>query len=88
MAVMEKDRPKAGRSAWGNAPVAIVNGKDVYGTYDKQNGTVTPTSTKNFSSRARYDTDLTSLSEILNSSTGRSTINTSESTTVDYGIPY
>ncbi len=27
MAVMEKDRPKAGRSAWGNAPVPIIDQK-------------------------------------------------------------
>jgi hypothetical protein len=88
MSILEKDRPKTGRAAWGDARVPIVNGTDVYGTYDEQNGTVTPTSTENFSSRVRYDTDLTSLTEILNSSTGRSTINTSESTTVDNGIPY
>jgi hypothetical protein len=88
MSILEKDRPKTGRAAWGDARVPIVNGTDVYGTYDEQNGTVTPTSPDNFSSRVRYDTDLASLTEILNSSTGRSTINTSESTTVDNGIPY
>jgi hypothetical protein len=88
MSVIEKDRPKTGRAVWGNASVPVVNGSDVYGTHDADTGEVTPTVPDNFSSRVRYDTDLASLTEILNSSTGRSTINTSESTTVDNGIPY
>ena len=72
MAVMEKDRPKAGRSAWGNSPVPIVDkkrlddlkitdmsliGTDFYGT-SNGTGNITLKSGDDFSTNIRYDTDL------------------------------
>ena len=71
MAVMEKDRPKAGRSAWGNSPVPIVDkkrlddlkitdmsliGTDFYGTSNGP-GNITLNLGDDFSTNIRYDTD-------------------------------
>jgi hypothetical protein len=69
MAVMEKDRPKAGRSAWGNAPVAIVNGGDFYGTVNRNN--VNLVRDYNFSTNIRYDTDLEAFSAATQQLTGQ-----------------
>jgi hypothetical protein len=86
--VIEKDRPKTGRSIWGSAVVPNVNGIDVYGTYDTTTGEVTATSEKNFSSLLRYDTDLANLADILNSSTGQTSNATTVAQPVDEGVPY
>lgn len=86
--VIEKDRPKTGRSIWGSAVVPNVNGIDVYGTYDTATGEVTATSEKNFSSLLRYDTDLANLADILNSSTGQTSNVTTVAQPVDEGVPY
>jgi hypothetical protein len=69
MAVMEKDRPKAGRAAWGNAPVAIVNGGDFYGTVNRNN--VNLVRDYNFSTNIRYDTDLEAFSAATQQLTGQ-----------------
>jgi uncharacterized protein (DUF2141 family) len=69
MAVMEKDRPKAGRSAWGNAPVAIVNGGDFYGTVNRNN--VNLVRDYNFSTNIRYDTDLEAFSAAIQQLNGQ-----------------
>ena len=73
MAVMEKDRPKAGRSAWGDAPVPILDkarlnslkitdessiGNDFYGTTDSNGNNITLYRNYDFSTNIRYDTDL------------------------------
>jgi len=57
MSVIEKDRPRTGRAIWGDAPVKIENGNDVYGTIEKD-GTVTLNSNNDFSTNVRYDVDI------------------------------
>lgn len=71
MSILEKDRPKAGRSAWGNSPVPIVDkkrlddlqikdmsliGTDFYGTSNGNN--ITLYRNFDFSTNIRADTDL------------------------------
>ena len=72
MSILEKDRPKAGRSAWGNSPVPIVDkkrlddlqikdmsliGTDFYGT-SNGSGNITLYRNYDFSTNIRADTDL------------------------------
>ena len=72
MSILEKDRPKAGRSAWGNSPVPIVDkkrlddlqikdmsliGTDFYGT-SNGSGNITLYRNFDFSTNIRADTDL------------------------------
>ena len=72
MSILEKDRPKAGRSAWGNSPVPIVDkkrlddlqikdmsliGTDFYGTSNGP-GNITLYRNYDFSTNIRADTDL------------------------------
>jgi len=71
MSILEKDRPKVGRSAWGNSPVPIVDkkrlddlqikdvsliGTDFYGT--RSGNDITLYRDFNFSTNIRADTDL------------------------------
>ena len=70
MSIMEKDRPKAGRSAWGNSPVPILDKKllddlkdtnmSLIGTdfYGNVNGNNIALKLPDFSKNIRYDTDV------------------------------
>jgi len=89
MSILEKDRPRTGRAAWGDARVPIVNGTDVYGTYNESTGEVTPTTEESFSSNIRYDTDLAKLANILNSSvTAAPVVTNINESPADTGVAY